>query len=110
MLKPTGYYVLVRMEEVEQTTESGIIIATNKEHEREQGGHDVGVILAVGPTSYMGFEGIDDSLPVQQRMEQYGVKIGDKVEFTRYDGKVPSNPELKDCRLIKDEMILGAYE
>ena len=58
-LKPTGYYILVRMEEVEQVSDGGIIIATNAEIKREQTGHDVGVIAAFGPTAFEGYQGID---------------------------------------------------
>lgn len=110
MLKPVGYYILIEMEIVENKTESGIIIASQKENEREQNGHDVGVIKALGPNAFVGFQGIDDKDEVNKRAADYGVKIGDKIEFNRYDGKVPRDPEYKYHRLIQDQHIVGVYE
>ena len=84
-------------------------MASNTENEREKNGHDVGVIRSFGPTCFTGFKGIDESGDVAQRAKDYGVKIGDKVEFNRYDGKTPRNREFKDFRLIQDEHIVGVY-
>jgi co-chaperonin GroES (HSP10) len=97
------------MEEVSEVSEGGIVIATKVEHEREQNGHDVGVIKAFGPTCFMGFKGIDESLVTESRAMSYGVKVGDKVEFNRYDGKKPRDPKLENYRLIQDEHIVGVY-
>ena len=58
-----------------------------------------------------GFKGIDDNLPVEKRAELYGVKIGDLVEFTRYDGKPPRKEEGAGLyRMIQDQHIIGAYD
>lgn len=110
MLRPTGYYILIEMEVVENKTESGIVIATNIENKREQGGHDVGIVRAFGPTVFKGFVGIDDEETKEVRAEQYGVEVGDRVEFNRYDGKVPRDPSLKMFRVIQDQHIVGVYE
>jgi co-chaperonin GroES (HSP10) len=109
MIKPCGYYVLVKMEQVEQVTESGIVIATNLENQREQAGHDIGTLVSLGPTAFSGFQGVEghDAL---QRAHEWGVDIGDKVEFTRYDGKIPSHPDYKDYRIIQDAHLIGVIE
>lgn len=103
MYRPVGYFVLIQMEEVEKTTESGIIIASKAEHQREQEGYAIGVIKAFGPTCYKGFEGCDGPL-------DWGVKIGDRIEFNRYDGKKCLEPGYENFRLITDQNIVAVLE
>ena len=113
MIKPTGYYVLIEMEEVSQQVTEGVlkgfVMASDTEHEREQAGHDVGIIRALGPTSFSGYEGCDAETSTG-RAEQWGVKVGDKVEFNRYDGKVPRYPDFENFRIIQDHHIIGVIE
>jgi co-chaperonin GroES (HSP10) len=104
-IKPVGYQVLVRMEHVEKEIQEGALkgfeLGTQKEMERVQHGHDVGVIEAFGPIAFKGYK--DCNSP-----EDYGVKLGDKVEFRRYDGKeVACDPDL---RIINDGHILLVIE
>ena len=87
-ITPTGYYILVEMEVVEETTESGIILHDKKQLDREQGGHSVGTVRAFGNTVYQGFEGIDGRATKEERAAAWGINLGNKVEFNRYDGKV----------------------
>lgn len=108
-LKPTGYYILVKMEEIELTSEGGIIIATKEENQREQAGHDIGIISAIGPTAWTGFQGCDAET-AEGRAAQWGCKVGDKVEFSRYDGKVPRYEEFQNYRIIQDAHIIGVIE
>jgi hypothetical protein len=124
------------MEEVEQKDEkliegSELILAapkTKKENkdlaEREQNGHDRGIVRAFGPTVFEGFRGIDSEMEYQEpngpthirsttseeRAEQYGVKVGDQVEFNRYDGKIPRETDYANFRIIQDEHIIGVYD
>jgi co-chaperonin GroES (HSP10) len=109
-MRPTGYYVLIEMEEVSQVSEGGIIMSTGTEHDREQNGHDVGVVISFGPTCFMGFKGISEELDLEDRCLAYGVSVGEKVEFNRYDGKIPRDPSFSNCRLIQDEHIVGVYQ
>lgn len=109
-IKPCGTYVLVEMEEVEQTTESGIVIATAKELQREQDGHDVGVVRAVGNLCYMGLNGVNDDASPEERASQWGVSIGDRVEFDRYSGKRLDHPGCELFRLIPDNLIMASLE
>jgi len=76
---PCGYNVLVRLDDFENKTESGIIIASLTETEKEQGGINSGVILAFGPTAYKGFAGCNGP-------EDWGVSVGCKVKFEKYAG------------------------
>ncbi len=107
MIKPTGFHVLIEMEAVEKTTAGGIIIATHSEHAREQGGHDVGTVLALGPTVHMGYEGCDGATS-EERAAQWGYKIGDKVQFDRYQGKLLDIEGYENHRVIVDVNIIAA--
>jgi co-chaperonin GroES (HSP10) len=112
-LKPTGYYALVKMEVVEQTVSEGslkgFVLQSNAENEREQSGHDVGILISLGPTAFSGYQGCDANTS-EERASQWGVSIGDKVEFNRYDGKIPSHPDFQDYRIITDSHIIGTIE
>jgi len=137
MIKPTGYYVLVKMETLDKKDDekiegSNVIIAapkTQKENrnlaEREQKGHFRGTLVALGPTAWSGYQGIDmeniiddDELvkiigsgrkiptTAEERAAQWGVKIGDVVRFQRYDGV----DEGDEYRLVQDGHIIGVIE
>jgi len=108
-LRPTGYYVLVQQEEIENVSESGIILASKKELDRDQAGHDVVRILAFGPTCFTGFRGITDEASLKNRCEEYGVKVGDLVQIARYDIAEARHAD-KDVFMIQDEHIRGVYD
>lgn len=113
-VKPTGYYILIEMEEVKNEIQDGALkgfsMGSIEENKREQSGHDVGVIRKFGPTVFKSFAGIDDSANVKERCFQYGVKVGDRVEFNRYDGKIPRHPKFSNYRIIQDQHIVGVYD
>jgi len=94
--QPCGFYVLVEMDEFEETTESGIIIASVEQRKREQGGMCVGTIIAFGPVAYKGFAGC--SSPAD-----WGVKVGDRFRTHRYAGNAIEEHE--NFRLIQDSDI-----
>jgi co-chaperonin GroES (HSP10) len=106
-LRPLGHHIIVKVKPVEETTASGIIMHSANELQRERGGRDIGVIESFGPTAYQGFEGCTGP-------DDWGVKIGDTVEFNRYDGKVPrlaeEHEEFKDFRIINDNDLLAVLE
>ena len=103
-IKPTGYYILVEVEAVEETHEGSSILMIQDERKREHGGRDVGVIKEFGPIAFQGYA--DCKGP-----EDWGCKVGDKIEFNRYDGKTPrmaeNNPELANLRIINDNDIIA---
>ncbi len=105
-VKPTGYHILVKVEEVEETTESGIVIATKTENKREQGGHDAGTVVAIGPTAYDGYAGCDGDT-AQERAAMWGFQVGDKVQFERYNGKLLDLPGMENHRVIQDSNIIA---
>lgn len=113
IMRPVGYYVLIKMEEIKNEVKEGALkgfqLESDHEFDRTKGAHDVGVIVAFGPLVYTGFRGIEEKT-AEKRAEIYGIKIGDKVEFNRYDGKIPRHQEEENFRLILDEDVLGVYD
>lgn len=106
-IKPAGYRVLVKVAPVEEKSEGGIIVSSQNELERERKGRDIGEIIAFGPLAFKGFAKCNGP-------EDWGCKIGDLVEFNRYDGKITRlgemNKKYSDYRIINDDDILAVYE
>ncbi len=106
-IRPAGFSVIVEVEAKSKTYEGSMIEMAPDEQKREHGGRDVGVILAFGPIAYQGFANCKGP-------EDWGVKVGDTVEFKRYDGKIPrsaeTNPELKNIRVLDDSDIKCVVE
>ena len=100
MYKPTGYYVLVEMEEVKKETDWGFRIQTLEQEKKEQKGQCIGVIHAFGPTAYKGFAGCEETGP-----DGWGVKIGDRFETHRYAGREVNMEGYENFRLILDSTI-----
>ena len=96
--KPVGFYVQVKMEKFENKTASGIILATPEEEKREQAGQCIGKIVEFGPTAYKGFAGCDGP-------DDWGVKVGDRFETTRYAGSSVMAEGYADYRLLSDSEI-----
>jgi co-chaperonin GroES (HSP10) len=109
-MKPNGFQILVKMEEVSQEIEegalAGFVLSTESEHKREQKGHDQAVVVSYGPLAYLGWDGCDAET-AEGRAEQWGNKIGDVVEFNRYDGKELNHPGYENYRLISDKDIIA---
>lgn len=80
----------------------GFVLNSDNEHKREESGNCIGKIVAFGPTAFQGYAGCrEDSAPAD-----FGVRLGDKVEFARYDGKIPLGDEEQRYRLINDVDVL----
>lgn len=87
----TGHRVLVRVDQVERTTESGIIIS-DITADKEQLGQDAGFVVELGPTAYS-----DQAAP--------WCKVGDYIKFGRYAGQLVRPHETddeKEYRVIND--------
>jgi len=102
---PLGFNVLVEIIPVVVKTNSGIIIASANEEERERKGRDIARIVAFGPIAYKGYEGCDNPA-------DWGVKVDDIVELsTRYDGKFTRaheyNKAFENYRYVSDQDVMG---
>lgn len=85
MILPLLHRILLKLDDVEKKTESGIVIP-EMVTERERKAIEIGTVVAIGPTAFKDFGGAEDTL-----------SIGDKVIIARYSGK-----EVKD----KDEAFI----
>lgn len=118
-IKPLGFYVLVEMVEVESTTAGGII-RIKSEVEREQDATDVGYVRAIGPTAYVGYPGCEldtqeydadmCSITAKSPCGMWGLELGQKIEYRRYEGKKSALPGYENYRYIPDSHIIGAID
>jgi len=103
-IKPCGYQVLIDVTKAESVTDGGIVLPTELT-QKEQAVEETGTIVAFGPTAFVGMRGCDrDERPAY---EQWGLKVGDKVEFKRYEGKKSYLKDHENYRYIPDTHILG---
>lgn len=94
---PAGHRVLVKVEKVEEKTEGGIYIPEHV-REREERLQEIGTIVAIGPTAFDDYGGLD----------KWGLKPGDKVLFSRSGGKEIRYPGVEDgLRVLNDEDIIA---
>lgn len=102
----TGWFVLIELDAVEETTESGIVIQSKESQEREQRGHHKGKIINFGPLCFAAYHAIDADT-VEKRAAQWGVKIGDEVEVGRYAGEMLQKEGIDRYMLVPDQKIMG---
>ena len=108
--KAAGYYVLVELEAIEVTSAGGIVIHSKATQEKEQRGHHTGRIIHFGPLCFAGYSGVDEKLDAEGRAAQWGVKIGDLVEFGRYAGEMIQKEGEDRFMIIPDQKILGVLD
>ena len=101
-LKPTGYHLLLKTEQVETKTASGIITMTDKEEERQKTGNELHTVVSMGPDAYK------SSDPDKFQSGPW-CKVGDLVMTARYPGaKTEIDGEL--YYFANDEDILATVE
>lgn len=99
--KPLGYNMVVRVMDVEEKTEGGIVLPSELK-DKLQDGHDIGMVVSFGPTCYEGFKGCEGPA-------DWGVKRYDFVEFKRYDGKPLRFEEFENYKSLADSDIHMVY-
>ena len=93
MIKPLSDRVLVKMQESEETTKSGIILASSAKEKPQ-----IAEVIEVGPGKM-----------VEGKREEMNVKKGDKVVISKYAGtEVKYNGE--EYIILKEEDILAIVE
>ena len=93
MIKPLSDRVLVKMKESEETTKSGIILASSAKEKPQ-----IAEVIEVGPGKM-----------VEGKREEMNVKKGDKVVISKYAGtEVKYNGE--EYIIVKEEDILAIVE
>lgn len=106
---PNGYNVLIKIHDVEEVSDGGIILNTKSEGKREQGGHDIGTVVAFGPTSFMAYEGCDGDT-AEERAAKWGVRTGDIVQIERYQGKLLDCSGFENYRVVTDNYLMGTFK
>ena len=96
MIKPVLHRILVQLEDIDEVTESGIIIAKEL-IKKERKAVEKGTVLAIGDTAFKDYGGSHDT-----------VKIGDKVLIAQYSGKDVDKE--KNIVVVNDEDLLVIFE
>jgi chaperonin GroES len=96
MIVPILHRVLVKVDEVETKTASGIVLAVNEK--REQAAAETGVVISIGDTAFKDFKA--EVVP----------NIGDKVYFAKYAGKVVKDVDGTEYTVLNDEDIIGVIK
>lgn len=96
-INPAGHRILVLPREVTEKTQSGIIVSTTGQREREQMSNTTGIVVAMGDTCY------DD-------MAQPWCKVGDKVAFAKYSGLLYMGKDGITYRMFNDGDITAVLD
>jgi len=103
--KVTGAHVLIKMIEPETKSEGGIVFLVD---ERDQEAMVLGVVINFGPTALVGYE-----LPegqVTRNSEDFGVSVGDFVEYDRHMGSLLSYKQFKGYRVLAAVDLSTVYK
>lgn len=93
MLKPLADRVIIKMIESEETTKSGIILASSAKEKPQ-----IAEVLEVGP-----------GLKIDGKIEEMDVKKGDKVVVSKYSG-TEVKYQGEDLIIVKQSDILAIVE
>ncbi len=93
MLKPLSDRVIVKMQEAEETTKSGIILSSGSKEKPQ-----VAEVIAVGPGEM-----------IDGKLSPMNVKKGDKVVLNKYSG-TEVKFEGEDYIIVRQEDILAVVE
>jgi len=96
-INPVLHRILVKPDDLEDKTQSGIIIKYDK---REEAAVEKGTVVLVGSTAYKEFG---------STAEEQGIKVGSRVTFAKYAGKTIKDGDVKYL-LVNDEDIVGVLE
>ena len=96
-IMPAGHRVLILPEQVDEITDSGIVLMTASQKEREALAQMYGLVVAMGNTCYN-----DQPAP--------WCKVGDRVSFAKYSGLLYTGLDEKEYRVINDLDIVATVE
>jgi len=119
MIKPLGFYVVIEMEIVEEVSAGGIVMPDSLTS-KEQDATSIGYVRAIGPTAYHGYPGCDLDDEQKARAievgldlgpaDKWGLKIGQKIEYRKFEGKKSAVEGYENYRYIPDSHIIGAID
>ena len=93
MIKPLSDRVLIKMKEVEETTKSGIILASSAQEKPQ-----IAEVIEVGPGQY-----------IDGKLEPMNVKKGDNIIVGKYAGTEVKYDGV-DYLIVKQDDILAIVE
>lgn len=94
---PVGEMILVRVDMVEEKTESGLLVKAEITKDREQILETRGVIVKVGKNAW------------EEYSDNPWAKVGDKVVFRRNAGEMHKNDDGSVYRIMNCENVLAVY-
>jgi len=98
LITPLLHTILIKPDDVETKTASGIVIP-DMVTEKERKAVEYGTVITVGPRAFIDY-GSDPSI----------LKGGDRVSFARYSGKVIKDVDGTEFVLVNDIDILAKVE
>ena len=96
-VRPVGRRVLILPDQTESKTESGIILGTGTQLDREALAQMYGVVVAMGEDCY------DDQ-------KSSWCAVGDRVSFGKYSGLIYIGVDDKKYRMVNDLDIVAQVE
>jgi len=97
MIEPVGHRIIIKPLIIERTTESGIIIQTDREARREEMAQSRGEVVAIGPDAYA-----DQETP--------WCEIGDQVVFAKYAGILYRDEDDVEYRIMNDLDVVAVIK
>jgi len=91
------HHVLVKLDEPELKTASGIIISLDEKKERKA--VEYGTVVQVGPTAFIDYGRTPDI-----------VKVGDRISLNRYSGKSVVDNDETEYVIVNDQDVLCVIE
>jgi co-chaperonin GroES (HSP10) len=101
MIVPMSYKVLVKPDDLDQdpvfgnAKKAGIVLPDSEAREIMKMALDTGIVVSLGPTAFVAYAteagcSVDDISP----------KVGDRVGYAKYAGKLQTDPETQEKYLI----------
>src|SRR3990167_469711 len=94
---PVGHRILILPEQVEEKTQSGIIVHSASQLAREEMAQINGLVVALGNTAY-------------QDQPDSWCKVGDRVIIGKYSGLIYDGNDGKKYRVINDLDVVALAE
>lgn len=132
-IKPLGFYVIVEQIKVDDVSDGGIVLPADL-IAKEQEATAIGYVRAIGPTAYVGYPGCERIKATRENpgchtidvaelgfmqhvsaepatpAQQWGLEIGQKVEYRKFEGKESSVKGYENHRYIPDSHIIGVID
>jgi co-chaperonin GroES (HSP10) len=104
LIKPIGHKILVKADDIETTTDSGIVLVLDEKLERAS--QMRGTLVAIGPTAWQAFRYVDTN--GKWKNGKPWALPGDRVLYSKYAGKIVEDPETEqDFVLMNDEDLVA---